>query len=309
MMTATKFYRYLGGNATNVAVGLARLGIDAALISKVGVDIHAEYLLASLAAEKVDTSYIVSDASQPTAQCYMTRRADGFPDYHAWPSPNASKSITAEDVAQEAFQSSWIWHAAAVSFIAKPRRFAMSFAIDEAHAQNKIISFDAGFPLVESDGGAKAAWNAMAKADILKFNLAEAAYWSKSSIEEDLDVMVAKLLKRLSPAVLIVTLAEKGAVLYCSGEKAFCPPLKVNSIGDVGPGDAFSAGLIYGLSTLGDRGRKREELYEFKLKTWEGLARYGACTGALITRSHSATESFPRLTELMASMGKTSLEA
>lgn len=306
MMTAREFYRYLGGNASNVAVGLARLGLESCIISKVGADIHGDYLLACLEREHVDVSFVVQDKELPTAQCYMTRREDGFPDYYAWPSPNASKCLRPEDVTQECLDNSWIWHLAAVSFLAKPRRFAMQYAIEQASLRKKLISFDACFPLVESDGGRIAAWQAMHKADIIKFNQAEIAYWSGLSEGSSIEDMVAKVLLDLKPALLVVTLAEKGAYLFSGGKSIFCPPYPVQSIGDVGPGDAFSAGLIYGLSTLKEAGRDKNSLYKLDLDSWLRLARYGACAGALVTRAHSATEKFPRLDELEACLGETS---
>lgn len=307
-MTATKFYRYLGGNASNVAVGLARLGLESAILSKVGVDIHADYLMSRLSAEKVDASWVGRDPSQATAQCYMVREPDGSPDYYAWPSPNASKTMSADDVKDEYFQQSWIWHLAAVSFLATPRRFAMQAAVDGAHRHRKIVSFDACFPLVESDSGRKAAWAAMQKADILRFNLAEAAYWSGQPFGSEASVYARKLQKDLQPAIIIITLAERGAWLFTSSSSAFCPPYSVESVGDVGPGDAFSAGLIYGLTTLGVEGTQRETLYSLSIDDWSRLCRFGSCAGAMVTRGHSATERFPYSDELNLAVGKTSLQ-
>ncbi len=306
MMSARTFYRYLGGNASNVAVGLARLGLDSAIISKIGEDIHGDYLLSCLRQESVDVSFVITDRSQVTAQCYMTRELDGSPCYFAWPSPNASKTLKPEDLPDQCFKLSWIWHAAAVSFIAKPRRYAMLHAIENARKHNKIISFDACFPNVDSDAGRKAAWQCMQLSDILKFNLKEAAYWSNMPENSDPDLMVRKLMENLNPAVLIVTLAEKGAILYKDSEKAFRPAFEVQSIGDVGPGDAFSAGLIYGLSTLKEKGMQQEALAKLDINDWFELSSYAACAGALVTRSYSATESFPKLDELNLALGKTS---
>ncbi|MBX9721639.1 MAG: carbohydrate kinase family protein, partial [Candidatus Obscuribacterales bacterium] len=70
MMTARHFYRYLGGNAANVAVGLARLGLDSVILSRVGSDIHGEYLLQCLKREKVDASWVSIDPGQSTSQCF-----------------------------------------------------------------------------------------------------------------------------------------------------------------------------------------------------------------------------------------------
>ncbi len=308
MMTATKFYRYLGGNASNVAVGLSRLGLKSAILSKVGVDVHADYLLSRLAMENVDSSWVGRDPVQPTAQCYMVRQPDGSPDYYAWPSPNASKTLSADDVKEEFFADSWLWHLAAVSFLATPRRYAMMAAVEGAHRNRKIVSYDACFPLVESDSGRKAAWKAMQLADIVRFNLAEAAYWSNLPFGTEPAICARKLREDLRAAVIIITLAERGAWLFTEKESAFCPPFVVDSVGDVGPGDAFSAGLIYGLTTLGSSGQQRETLYSLSISEWTALCRYGSCAGAMVTRAHSATERFPTKDELNLAVGKTSLQ-
>lgn len=308
MMTATKFYRYIGGNATNVAVGLARLGLESAIISRVGKDIHSEYLLACLASEGVDVSWLSCDPALPTSQCYMVRRADGSPDYYSWPSPNASKSIQPEHIPDECFSDSWIWHLAAVSFIAKPRRFAMQYAVEQARKAGKIISFDACFPMIESEGGRQTSWEAMKFADIIRFNLNESAYWTGLPFGTEADTTAEQLLKQLSPALLIITLAEKGAMLYARGKSTFLPAVAVKSLGDVGPGDAFSAGMIYGLSTVAN-GMDRASLYEFSLETWQQICHFGAYTGAMVTRAYSATERFPRLDELKLALGESTLRS
>jgi sugar/nucleoside kinase (ribokinase family) len=305
MMSARQFYRYLGGNASNVAVGLSRLKLRSAVISSVGQDIHGEYLLKGLKDEGVDTSFVKLDPEQPTAQCYMTRREDGFPDYYSWPSPNASKNLRPEDIDNRCFDDAWILHGAGVSFIAKPRRYAMEHAVNEACRRQIIISFDACFPLVESEGGRQTAFAAMKKSDILKFNLAELIYWSGMSADSSIEEMLQAINKECKPALLAVTLAEKGAILFCKNESVFCPPYIVKSLGDVGPGDAFSAGLIYGLSKLSPSGMKRDSLYELGLQDWLGISRYASCAGAMVTRSYSATESFPGVDELELALGKT----
>lgn len=298
LLNARHFYRYLGGNASNVAIGLARLGLDAAIVSKVGRDIHGDYLLACLERERVDSRWVTIDAQAPTAQCYMTESIDGVPDYYAWPSVNASKSMLPEELTDEFFSSSWIVHMAAVSFIAKPRRSAMTHAVQRAQKEGVIISFDAGFPRVESSGGKQAAWQAMSHADIIKFNRLELEYWSGLPASAGLEQMVSSLQSKLNPALLVVTLAEQGAVLYHKDQSAFCPPFKVQSVGDVGPGDAFSAGLIYGLSTLGSKGMEPGSIRQLDISDWLGIAPFACCAGALVTRARSATERFPDIEEL-----------
>src|SRR2546423_4402242 len=63
------FSRHLGGSSANIAVGLARLGHDVGIISSVGADALADYLLALLKAEKVDTRFVRLVAGYNTSLC------------------------------------------------------------------------------------------------------------------------------------------------------------------------------------------------------------------------------------------------
>lgn len=301
--TAKNFYRYVGGNATNVAVGMSRLGLDAAIISRVGNDIHGKYLLQKLGSEQVDTSYVSIDPVMPTAQCYMTSTIDGTPEYLNWPDPSASKSLLVEHVDESIFDKSWIWHTAAVTLIAKPRREALVSMISRACSEKKILSFDGCFPDVESDGGKQTAYKLMGISDIIKINLAELRFWSQHSDGTSISQMVQSLSAHIMPsALLVITLAERGAELWKNGESIFCPPYKVDSIGDVGPGDGFASGLIFGMSLLGNGSISKEKVHSLTLSEWFEIAKYGSVAGAMVTRSRSATESFPQREELMTAV-------
>src|SRR5258707_9663161 len=52
------FAKYLGGTATNVAVGAARLGRRTAVLTKVGPDSFGEFVREALAGFGVDASYV-----------------------------------------------------------------------------------------------------------------------------------------------------------------------------------------------------------------------------------------------------------
>ena len=67
------FEKFLGGTATNVAVGAARLGRSTAMLTKVGPDGFGDYVREALAGFGVDPSYV------GTAQELQTNRAaEGF---------------------------------------------------------------------------------------------------------------------------------------------------------------------------------------------------------------------------------------
>ena len=55
------FTRFVGGFAGNVSTGLARLGVRAAIVSRVGADPHGDFVRAWLAGEGVDVRHLATD--------------------------------------------------------------------------------------------------------------------------------------------------------------------------------------------------------------------------------------------------------
>jgi 5-dehydro-2-deoxygluconokinase len=74
------FAKYVGGSPTNTAVGAARLGLNAALITRVGHDHFGRFLIEELAREGVETSGMIVDADRLTALAVLgIRDPDTFP--------------------------------------------------------------------------------------------------------------------------------------------------------------------------------------------------------------------------------------
>lgn len=74
------FAKYVGGSPTNTAVGAARLGLRAGLLTRVGDDHFGRFLRAELANEGVDMSGVVVDRERLTALAILgIRDPDTFP--------------------------------------------------------------------------------------------------------------------------------------------------------------------------------------------------------------------------------------
>ena len=63
------FERQLGGSSANMAVGLARLGLKVGLISCIGKDLLADYLIGFLQQEGVDTKFVCLVEGFDTSLC------------------------------------------------------------------------------------------------------------------------------------------------------------------------------------------------------------------------------------------------
>ncbi|HET9811023.1 MAG TPA: 5-dehydro-2-deoxygluconokinase [Sphingomicrobium sp.] len=74
------FAKYVGGSPTNTAIGLARLGLKSALVTRVGADHMGRFIREQLQREGVDVSAVVSDADRLTALVILgIRDREHFP--------------------------------------------------------------------------------------------------------------------------------------------------------------------------------------------------------------------------------------
>src|ERR1700750_696788 len=76
----TSFAKYLGGSSANTAFGCARLGLNAALISRVGDDALGGFLLETMRKEGCDVSHVGTDPSRLTGAVVLgIKDKDTFP--------------------------------------------------------------------------------------------------------------------------------------------------------------------------------------------------------------------------------------
>ena len=76
----SSFAKYLGGCPANIAVGAARLGLKAAMLTRVGDEHNGRFVRETLAAEGVDVSHVKTDPHRLTALVFLAiRDRDTFP--------------------------------------------------------------------------------------------------------------------------------------------------------------------------------------------------------------------------------------
>jgi fructokinase len=290
------FYRNLGGNATNVAVGLSRLGTPASLIGKVGQDIHGRYLIDCLEREKVDLSFLYADPGHSTAQCYAITDEDGEHIYYNWPRPHAAQMLAPEDIPEKAFDDACLLHTSGISFTLEPRKSAIQKAMQLAHDKHIITSFDANFPTDVEQSIQRAVEEALYRSDLLKFNQAELAYWALGSVS--VADMAMQLFEKYRPTILAVTLGENGSYLVTAEGMIQCAPFAVRAVCGVGAGDGFMAGMIHAIERTFAGRPTRQSLADLNLEQWQRIGEFANAVGALVTTAVGATDPLPKLQEV-----------
>lgn len=247
---AETFSKRTAGAETNVAIGLARLGLRVGWASRLGADSMARYLLGAMQAEGIDCSHVVCDATQRTGFLIKGRVSDGSDppiEYHR--KGSAASLIGPDDIDAAWLTSARHLHATGVF----PALNANTYAAAERtlalmRAAGRTISFDPNLrpTLWPSREAMVAGINALAaKADWVLPGIEE----GKILMGSDEPVAIARFYRSLGAKLVIVKLGADGAYYDSdtagSGHVAGFPVATV--VDTVGAGDGFAAGVISAL--------------------------------------------------------------
>jgi 5-dehydro-2-deoxygluconokinase len=271
------YTRFVGGFAGNVATGLARLGVRAAIVSRIGDDGHGEFVRSFLAAEGVDVRFLGIDREWPTPPTFCEIwPPDDFPIIFYRKPTVPDWQITLDDVDVAEVARSPVLFATGTGLAQSPSR-ETTLALLRAHEGRSVFDLD-WRPTLWDDvrSFAPLAHEAAAAADVVVGN------------EEEVEAAGGlDALLELRPDALVVKRGAEGATLYENGDRIDVPGTPVDVVNGLGAGDAFAAALGYAVV----RGR--------------GLAegvRLGNIAGGIVASRLAGSEAMPKLDELEAAL-------
>lgn len=250
---AEAFLKRTAGAETNVAIGLARLGLKVGWASRLGTDSMGRYLLAALQREGIDCSHVVCDATQRTGFQFKGRVTDGSDppvEYHR--KGSAASRMGAADVDREWLQSARHLHATGVfPAISGSSLEAACHSVELMRAAGRSISFDPNLrPTLWSSPDLMRHWiNHLAvRADWVLPGLEEGRLLTGEASPEG----ISRYYLQRGAQLVVVKLGSAGA--YFDGrngaEKAagYVSGFPVAEVIDtVGAGDGFAVGVISAL--------------------------------------------------------------
>ena len=287
---APGFVKAPGGAPANVAVGLAKLGVDAGFIGKVGADAFGDFLREVLRENSVNTDYLISGEGSRTTLAFVATRSDGMKDITFYRHPGADIQLTADEIDIGYVHSAELFHYGSVSLSHSPSREATLHAIRSARAGRARLSYDPNLRLMLWDNPADAKrwiWEAMPYADVVKISDEE---WEFITGDADLEQGIQRILG-LGVKLLVVTLGERGCYYTNGFADGFVDGFIVDVVDTLGAGDAFVAAMLTQL-------RQYMDLTALEKKQLDPIMRYANAAGALATQKVGVIPSLPTRSEI-----------
>jgi 2-dehydro-3-deoxygluconokinase len=244
-----------GGAESNVAIGLARLGVPCTWVSRVGDDALGTFLTRELRAEGVHVA-VTRDPSAPTGLMLKERR-NGRPWRVRYYRAGSAASRLApadidDDVTTALIRDAAVLHLTGITAALGPSPLAaIERAIGIARAAGTLVSFDVNHrtTLWPDDVAAPVLVRLAATSDLVFAGPEESALLldrqrpTHPATFDDGEILARELVRR-GPATVVVKLGALGA-LALSGDQVHRACARAITVVDpVGAGDAFVAGYL-----------------------------------------------------------------
>ncbi len=229
-----------GGVEANVAAALARLGASVGLVGRVGDDADGQWVRHDLAAWGVDARHVSALPGTSTDYCLV------------WVAPDGERMLACATPALRAMQpteADWAYlRRAQILFLSSFVPFELARrAIHVAHQAELTVVLDltASFDDLASRGLSRENfWKLVPKIDLLM----SAHVGLTSLLElEGAEQAFARFRQRAPQLTLAMSMGAEGAWLSQGEQQIQVDAFPVQTVDTTGAGDAFHAGLIYGL--------------------------------------------------------------
>lgn len=267
------YWLEMGGSCSIFAAQAGKLGLETAIIGKVGNDMFGDLIYRTLEQSGVNVSYIERLSELKTGVSMALVDAN---DRAILTNTASIDTVSIEDIPGDLLSDARHLHIGSYFLLKKIQPFYRDI-LKEMKKHGTTVSLDTNWdPDEEWDSGI---WDIMPYVDIFLPNETE----MKSITKTD---SIEKAIEQLKNYVQIIAVkkGENGATVYSKNETIDIPALKVSSADAIGAGDSFDAGFVFGFLS----GKNLEE-----------CGRIGCICGSLNTRAYGGTGGQPGIDELL----------
>jgi len=285
LSSVEKFTRTSAGAELNVAVGLSRLGLKVAYVSRVGQDLFGQFLINTLQTEGIDHQHVQVDAQHPTGFMLKSCELTGDdPKIEYFRKGSAASYMGLQDCPVNVFAQVRQLHVTGISVaLSDSVRELVLHMVAQARVCGVQVSFDPNLRprLWPSQAVMVQCLNAVAaQSDLVMPGLSEGQLLTGQHTPQD----IAAYYLDHGAQQVVIKLGPQGAYFATHTAQGLVPGFQVERVVDtVGAGDGFAVGVI---SALLDG----QSLAEAALR--------GNAVGARVVQFRGDCEGLPNRTQL-----------
>lgn len=267
---------HAGGCAINTGTSLIALGLDVAVVGKVGRDVFGDFLVDVLDRRGIDRRGVLYDSHTATSASVVVVDANGERTFlHV---PGANGTLAAEEIDPEILFQGRALHVGGALVMPALDGDPMAKLLQSARERGLFTSLD---PVWDSRATWERARPCLPYLDLFCGNLAEASEISGLRKPSE----VAAWFLEQGVANVALKLGADGCYVANGLHAGHVDSFQVKSVDGTGAGDAFAAAVLYGL-----------------ISGWplEEAARLGNAAGALATTVVGAADGVSTLSDLLS---------
>ena len=231
---------HTGGCACSTGIALAKIGVDTAVVGKVGDDGFGDFMIGRLASHGIDPRGVVKDKETATSATMVMVHSDGERSFIHYLGANAT--LREEDVDMDLVARSKVLHVAGT--------FLMP-AFDGAPTASVLrLAKEAGVTTaLDTAWDSKGRWMSLLRpalefVDYAVPSIEEARMVTGRQSPED----VAAVLMDCGVKTVALKMGELGCYIQSGDTSITIPPFQVECVDALGAGDSFAAGLLTGVA-------------------------------------------------------------
>ncbi len=285
----TSFAKFLGGTATNVAVGAARLGRRTAVLTKVGPDGFGDYVRQALGDFGVDATHVgtAEHLLTPVVFCELDPPEDPPLLFYRMPvAPDLT--LTDDDVPWDLVESVPVLWVTGTGVSVEPARSTQLAMLERrsrptpGSGRHTVLDLDWRAMFWPSPEEARAEY-------ALMLDSVTVVVGNRDEVEVAVGTrdphQAADRLLAHGVELALVKMGAEGVLVATAHDRAVVPPHLVDVVCGLGAGDAFGGALVHGL-----------------LAGWEPprIAEYANAAGAVVASRLACADAMPTVAELDA---------
>lgn len=230
---------HTGGCANNTAIALARLGISAGTMGKVGADAFGNLILQTLIDNDVDTAGMQQDANSSTSFSFVVVASDGERTFYHYIGANGE--LCEADINWEIIKNTKILHIAGALVMPRFDGTPMANVLREAKALGITTSLDTAYD-------ATGKWMetlepCLPYVDMFMPSIVEAQHLTGLSEYREITQF---LRNNYGIHTIVIKMGENGSYASTPEAEYLAPAYPVNAVDATGAGDAYVAGFLAG---------------------------------------------------------------